>query len=113
MSNQSLIKKALIAPFLLSDIHNVSQKLSSKKQGKFKIDESRSALYIDRTKAFPENTELEAMVTFKGSDAGSYLKSVTPDSSAVTVHLHHSLIKLPDNNYQSREFQCARLHRET
>ena len=91
-------------PFLLSDIHNVSQKLTSKKQGNFKVDESRSALFLDRTKAFPDNTELEAMVTFKGSGAGSYLKSVTPEPSAVTVHLHHSLIKLPDSNYQPREF---------
>ena len=99
-------KKVLIdyTPFLLSDIHNISQKLKSKKQGSFKVDGSRSALYAKRTKAFPENTELEAMVTFKGSGAGNHLKSVTPDPSAVTVHLHHSLIKLPDDNYQTREF---------
>lgn len=91
-------------PFLLSDIHNISQTLKSTKQGSFTVDASRSALYAKRTKAFPENTELEAMVTFKGTDAGSHLKSVTPDPSAITVHLHHSLIKLPDNNYQKREF---------
>ena len=99
-------QKVLIdyTPFLLSDIHNISQKLKSKKQGSFKVDATRSALYAKRTKAFPENTELEAMVTFKGSGEGSHLKSVTPDSSAVTVHLHHSLIKLPDENYQKREF---------
>jgi hypothetical protein len=99
-------KKVLIdyTPFLLSDIHNISQKLKSKKQGDFKVDASRSALYAKGTKAFPENTELEAMVTYKGSGAGSYLKSVTPDASAVTVHLHHSLIKLPDDNYQTRVF---------
>lgn len=99
-------KKVLIdyTPFLLSDIHNISQKLKSKKQGSFKVDASRSALYAKRTKAFPKNTELEAMVTFKGTGAGNYLKSVTPDPSAVTVHLHHSLIELPDGNYQMREF---------
>jgi len=99
-------QKVLIdyTPFLLSDIHNVAQKLKSRKQGSFKVDASRSALYANRTKAFPENTELEAMVTFKGSGAGSFLKSVTPDPSAVTVHLHHSLIKLPDDNYQARVF---------
>jgi len=103
-SNNS--QKVLIdyTPFLLSDIHNISQTLKSKKQGSFKVDASRSALYAKRTKAFPENTELEAMVTFKGSDAGSHLKSVTPEPSALTVHLHHSLIKLPDDNYQKREF---------
>ncbi len=99
-------QKVLIdyTPFLLSDIHDISQKLKSKKQGSFKVDVSRSALYAKRTKAFPENTELEAMVTFKGTGAGNHLKSVTPDPNAITVHLHHSLIKLPDDNYQTRKF---------
>ena len=105
-SNTEHNNKVLIdyTPFLLSDIHNISQKLKSTKQGDFKVDASRSALYAKRTKAFPKNTELEAMVTFKGSGAGDYLKSVTPDPRAVTVHLHHSLIKLPDDNYQTRVF---------
>ncbi len=91
-------------PFLLSDIHNISQTLKKGKQGSFKIDASRSGLYHKRTKAFPDNTELEATVTYKGSGAGKYLKAVTPNASAVTVNLHHSLIKLPDDKYQTRQF---------
>ena len=78
--------------------------MKSTKQGSYKIDTSRSAIYSKRSKAFPENTELEATVTFKGKDAGDYLRSVTPDGSAVTVNLHHSLIKLPDSDYQTRVF---------
>lgn len=99
-------RKVLIdyTPFLLSDIHNISQRLKKGKQGSFKIDASRSGLYQERTKAFPNNTELEATVTYKGTDAGKYLKAVTPDAGAVTVNLHHSLIKLPDDNYQTRQF---------
>ena len=99
-------QKVLIdyTPFLLSDIHQISQTLADKKQGNFRIDDSRSALYIKRTKAFPENTEFEATVTYTGTGAGKYLKSVTPDATAVTVHLHHSLIKLPDDKYQTRAF---------
>ncbi len=99
-------QKTLIdyTPFLLSDIHNLSAKLKRTKQGNFSIDASRSAVYEKRTKAFPNNTELEATVTYKGSKAGTYLRSVTPDASAVTVNLHHSLIKLPDNGYQTRTF---------
>lgn len=106
VSSNELANKVLIdyTPFLLSDIHSVSETLKSTKQGSFKLDASRSALFAKRTKAFPDNTELEAMVTFKGRDAGNYLKSVAPDASAVTVHLHHSLIKLPDNNYHTRAF---------
>lgn len=99
-------EKVLIdyTPFLLSDIHHLSQQLKTTKQGKFKIDASRSGIYNNRTKAFPENTELEAIVTYTGSGAGKYLRSVTPDATAVSVHLHHSLIKLPDNQYKTRLF---------
>jgi hypothetical protein len=99
-------KKVLIdyTPFLLSDIHQLSTKLKKRKQGDFKIDLSRSGIYAKRSKAFPNNTELEATVTYKGSEAGDHLRSVTPDSTAVTVNLHHSLIKLPDDNYKIRAF---------
>ena len=91
-------------PFLLSDIHNVTDTLKRRKQGNYAIDKSRSFVYAPRSKAFPNNTELESTVTFKGSDAGNYLRSVTPDAKSVTVNLHHSLIKLPDDNYKQRAF---------
>ena len=91
-------------PFLLSDSHNLAERLKNRKQGSFSIDNSRSFVYQPRTKAFPNNTELEATVTFKGSGAGRHLRSVTPDAKAVTVNLHHSLIKLPNDEYQPRAF---------
>jgi len=91
-------------PFLLSDIHNLSAQLQRTKQGDYKIDASRSGVYQKRSKAFPNNTELEATVTYKGSKAGAHLRAVVPDASAVTVNLHHSLIKLPDDGYQTRKF---------
>jgi hypothetical protein len=91
-------------PFLLSDIHNLAERLKNSKQGSYKIDASRSALYMPRSKAFPDNTELEATVTFKGDGKGEFIRAVTPDAKAVTVNLHHSLIKLPDDNYQTRVF---------
>jgi hypothetical protein len=107
VSNDSSDKgKTLIdyTPFLLSDIHNLSEQLKRRKQGSFKIDDTRSGVYKKRTKTFPNNTELEATVTYKGTKAGAHLRSVTPDASAVTVNLHHSLIKLPDDGYQTRQF---------
>ena len=91
-------------PFLLSDIHNLAARLKKSKQGSYKVDSSRSALYMERSKAFPDNTELEATVTFKGDAKGEFIRAVTPDAKAVTVNLHHSLIKLPDDNYQTRVF---------
>ena len=91
-------------PFLLSDIHNLADRLKQRKQGSFALDKSRSGVYAKRSKSFPDNTELEAIVTFKGKGTGDYLKSVAPEANAITVNLHHSLIRLPDDNYQTRAF---------
>jgi len=91
-------------PFLFSDIHGIADTLKNRKQGSFSIDKTRSFVYKKRTKAFPENTELEATITFKGKGTGKFLKSVTPEANAVTVNLHHSLIKLPDDGYKKRVF---------
>ncbi|MBC3766246.1 zinc-dependent metalloprotease [Neptunicella marina] len=90
--------------FLLSDIHGIAQRLEQQQQGKFKPDANRSGVYVPRTKAFIQNTELESLVTFSAKTGGKLLASVTPDASSVTVHLHHSLIRLPDAGYTPREF---------
>jgi hypothetical protein len=90
--------------FLLSDIHQISQRLTSIKQGSYKVDPQRSGVYLNRSKAFPDNTELEALVTFGGSKPGQYVNQVTPDPISISVHLHHSLVKLPDTDYQPRKF---------
>jgi hypothetical protein len=39
-----------------------------------------------------------------GRAKGPEISSVTPDPSAVTVHMHHSLIQLPDAQYRPRAF---------
>ncbi len=90
--------------YLQSDIHGVSKTLARKKQGSFSLDKSRSAVYMNRSKAFPKNTELEAIVSFKGSKPGQYLRDVAPDAENITVHMHHSFIELPDSNYKPRKF---------
>lgn len=90
--------------FLLSDLHKVSERLAARKQGSYQLDKNRSGVYIKRSKAFPKNTELEATLTYKGSKPGQYVRQVTPETSAITVHSHHSLIALPEEGYQSRVF---------
>lgn len=90
--------------FLLSDIHQISQRLSGSNQGSYRPDAKRSGVYLKRSKAFPNNTELEALVTFGGSNPGQYVNQVTPDPISISVHLHHSLVKLPDSEYQPRKF---------
>jgi len=90
--------------FLLRDAHGVSESLASRKQGSYKLDQSRSAIFLSRCKSFPKNTELEATLTFTGKAKGSQIRSVTPSSSAVTVRQHHSFVELPDDKYEPRVF---------
>src|SRR5690606_7023448 len=63
-------------PFFLQDAVGASLSISSARQGSYQLDPSRSAIYLPRTKSFPENTEIEATITFKGDQAGSYLREV-------------------------------------
>jgi len=91
-------------PFLLYDRHGVAKKLRDLKQGSYKVDKSKSAIEIFNTKAFPENVEFEAMLTFSGDAKGNMIRSVAPDPDNVSVVQHHSFIKLPDNNYKPRKF---------
>ncbi|MDM7860485.1 zinc-dependent metalloprotease [Alteromonas sp. ASW11-36] len=90
--------------FLFSDIHGIAVRLERTKQGNYKVDTVRSGVYLPRTKAFPKNTELEALVTFAGSKPGTYVSQVSPEPESISVHLHHSFIELPDNEYQPRRF---------
>jgi hypothetical protein len=91
-------------PYLISDVHGIGRTLAQQKQGNFSADASRSSVYMPRSKSFAKNTEMEAIVSFKGSSPGEYIKQVAPDPYAISVHLHHSLIELPDDNYTPREF---------
>lgn len=91
-------------PFLMEDTHGVAERLKGNKEGTYKIDATKSALALERTKAFPENVEFEALLTFKGTPTGRNLRSVTPTASLVTVIQHHSFVKLPDTNYKPRVF---------
>ncbi|MFN0212658.1 MAG: zinc-dependent metalloprotease [Saprospiraceae bacterium] len=91
-------------PFLMQDAHDVSGTLASSNQGTYAADLSRSAVFLDRTKNFPKNSEWEATLTFVGKPLGDYIRSVTPTPSAVTVRQHHSFIELPDNGYKPRLF---------
>jgi len=90
--------------FFIRDAHGVMGRLSAKKQGKYTLDRTRSAINLKRTRAFPKNVEFDVMITFKGVPKGYDIRSVVPTSTSVTVNQHHSFIELPDNKYTPRKF---------
>lgn len=94
--------------FLLRDAMGAANRLRRGQQGSFSLDKSRSAIYLERTKNFPLNTEMEATITFTNADGvvGPFVQSVTPSSEAITLRMHHSFVQLPDNNYKPRIFDA-------
>ena len=55
--------------FLLRDGHGAGNQLSSG-ASVYRVDRTRSAFYLPRTKAFPKNTEVEVTLTFTNETAG-------------------------------------------
>jgi hypothetical protein len=97
--------------FFLRDGHGAGNAIAG-----YRVDRTRSAFYLPRTKAFPKNTEVEVTLTFsneggasgrggRGGGRGMFsgsVSSVTPNAEAVTLREHYSLVELPDGNYKPR-----------
>ena len=105
----------------------------SLRPGNYRVDKARSAFYMDRTKAFPKNSEIEVTLTFASEAGGGRgggggpaqgpvaigatggggggrgglfsgtVASVTPSPDSVTLREHYSLVELPDDKYVPRE----------
>jgi hypothetical protein len=90
--------------FYLRDSHGIAAKLQTTHQGTFHLDLSRCAIYLPRTKNFPENSDVEAILTFTGENAGPWVKEVTPDPTSITVHTHDSFVQAPPPGFHMREY---------
>jgi len=108
--------------FLMRDAHGVASRLQP---AQYRLDTHRSALYMERTKSFPSNTELDVTLTFTTSGGGrggfggfgmqrgpgggfgrGSLAAVTPSAEAVTVRQHHSFVELPGPGYEMRPYDA-------
>ncbi len=88
--------------FLLRDVLGGASLMGGRNSGaKYSFDESKSAFDLSHTKNFPYNSEFDVMLTFTGQ---GFRGSEAPSSEAITLRLHHSLVKLPDNNFEPRKY---------
>ncbi len=94
-----------LTSFIVRDAHDVARALTRAEQGAWSLDPQRSALDPTAVLAFPENVELEALLTYSTTEPpGELVASTAPRSDAFSVVQHHSLIKLPDDGYEPRVF---------
>ncbi len=97
--------------FFLTDVHRVAEALAEGKQGNYRVDPARSAIVLDDTKAFPQNTVVEADLTFAPAPGpqelappGRILTEVTPDARAMTVRERQMFVELPGPGFTPRRF---------
>ncbi len=89
-------------PFFIRDARNVVGQIAQRGEGNFQLSASRSAMHLPATRSLPENTEVEALLTFTSSDPGGLVRGVAVNPEAVTLRQHHSFIRLPDDGYRPR-----------
>src|SRR5262249_15602479 len=74
----------------------ISSALRQAHLGDWKQDLARSALSLERTGAFPKNTEIEAEVTVTSENPPRTVAAVLPDGRTMTLRAHHTFLKLPE-----------------
>lgn len=93
-----------VTDLLVSDRHSVKQKLKSTGQGSYTLQTDRSYVVPEGVKSFPNNVELESSLTFASEEAGSQVRAVAASGTAFTLRQRISLIRLPDDAYETRSY---------
>ncbi len=88
--------------FALRDAHGVAEQLATSGEGSYALERERSAVDLTACRAFPENVEIEARLTFTGSRPGERAREVGEDPRALTFVQHQSLVRLPEPGYRPR-----------
>jgi hypothetical protein len=96
-----------VSALLVSDRHGIAERLEQAKQGKYEVDDKRSAVSLADAKSFPDNTELEGLLTFRGPAEGAFVQDVTMDPHSISVRQHLSFVRLPAPGYVSRAYHPA------
>ncbi len=105
-----------LTDFLIRDANNIAQRLTP---GSYRLDNTRSSVYMPMTMNFPKNTEMEAELTFisqpgggagggrGGGGGGAFFEgvsSVAATGEAASIRVHTSFVELPDTNYTPRAY---------
>ena len=91
--------------FFLADAYGIAESLRRGQGGSGRVDANRSWIEPARTKAFPRNTEIHAVLTFAIDNPGPALRRAAPEPSAPTFEVHHSLVALPAvEGFRGRRF---------
>ena len=83
--------------FVVRDVHGATQRLQQRGQGSFRLEPSRSTPDMERTGVFPQNTEMEARLTFvTDGSPGAEVRSTAEEPTSFGLRVRHSLVELSD-----------------
>ncbi|WP_298158589.1 zinc-dependent metalloprotease [Brevundimonas sp.] len=93
-----------ISGFITRDAHGIVQSLAQSGQGTLRPVADLTMVDAAQAKAFPDNVELEARLTFSVDGPGPVLRQIAPDARLATFTVRHSFIRLPDAGYAPRPY---------
>ena len=96
-SEQDSTKRLLVdlAPVVVSDVSDLGERMRGAFAGKaVRFDNTRSAL--GKVKSFPDNTEVEALLTYTPNDRAGLGLETVPDNRYIPITVHYSFSKLPE-----------------
>ncbi|HET7224921.1 MAG TPA: zinc-dependent metalloprotease [Candidatus Eisenbacteria bacterium] len=94
-----------LAPFVVSDLPDLAEQMRFALAGplgprSMRFDKDRSAL--GKIKVFPENAEVEALLTYSPNDRTGLDVSAVSDERFIPITVHYSFSKLPEHPMQPR-----------
>jgi len=90
--------RAVVDPgdFFVRDAHGIARQLEDAGQGGMRLVPERSVVLGDSLRSFPDNTEVEVLLTFDGDRPGPELRAVAPVPESPTLRVRHSFVRLPE-----------------
>ncbi|WP_133405397.1 zinc-dependent metalloprotease [Parashewanella tropica] len=93
-----------INSLVVNDLHGVASRLKARGQGNYQLNKNLSLVKPSSIKVFPNNSDVDVLLTFNSSKPGNYAQQVTPDPQKLSIQMRYSMIALPDEGYQARAY---------
>jgi len=93
-----------ISSYVVADRHGIASRLAASKQGAYKVDDKRSVPVFDSSKTFPDNTELEALLTLAGPGEAQFVRDVAVDPESLSMRQRISMVRLPADGFRPRQY---------
>lgn len=94
-----------LSGFLTRDAFDLASSLKfGRDAADYRLAADRSMPDAASVLSFPDNSEIDAFLTFDTSRPNAETRATAADGRSVTLVLHHSFVRLPDDGYTPRMF---------